>query len=98
MEQEIEWDTVIDYLNHFHYVWGMECNLCDHFDLEIDVCNKGHRVKKKKLEYGPNAECRVRKMGGCEDFKKFKESKEDREERIKHAVTVQLDCGAQQYG
>ncbi len=48
--------------------YGLECNLCRHFDEELETCDKKHRLRKKELRDGPHSSCYVRIFGGCTDF------------------------------
>jgi len=97
MDEEITWDDVNEYINGYRGYYGFECNLCIHFDPETDMCNKGHRVRRLDLDYGPNDHCYVRKKGGCSDFEKEVESKEERIKRIERSTRLALDCNFQQY-
>ena len=42
------------------------CDLCEHFNLEIDSCLKGHRPRCYWMEDGPNEKAHIRI--DCEDY------------------------------
>ena len=70
-EKKITYHQVVKYLKEVYYDYGRECELCDHWDIDIEKCKKGHRTKEIDLDYGPNHSCHIRKLNGCSDFKEY---------------------------
>ena len=81
-------------MNEFDMRYGWACELCNHYDMEDNICAKGKHPRKYTLMDGPNEFCHAIKF--CMKYSKWV-SDDANAEATARGIRFAMDCGAQQY-